>query len=130
MTGNVLALDTNIAIALLTGDPAVAARVRQAGVLVLPVIVLGELRFGALNSTKPAENLAPVDRLAAECQVLPIDARTAAFYADVRAALKKRGRPIPENDVWIAALCVQHTIPLATRDAHFGEVAALTTHAM
>src|SRR5262249_491531 len=70
-------------------------------------------------------NLEAVQKLQERCRVLPVDEATAAIYADVRVALKALGRPIPENDVWIAAVCVQHSIPLATRDTHFESVKRL-----
>jgi tRNA(fMet)-specific endonuclease VapC len=81
--------------------------------------------FDAVNSTRAKENLGAVEHLAAHCRVLPADEGTAAAYANVRASLKARGRPIPENDVWIAAICIQHGTPLATGDAHFDSVEGL-----
>lgn len=91
----------------------------------MPVIVAGELRYGAMNSGRPEANLAVVNGLIRHCSVLDVDATTSALYASVRLELKRRGRPIPENDVWIAALCCQHQLPLATRDAHFQHIEGL-----
>ena len=62
----------------------------------------------------------------AGCEVLGITLGTAQHYARVRRQLKGEGRPIPENDVWIAASCLEHQLPLATQDAHFNGLAGLT----
>lgn len=60
------------------------------------------------------------------CSILTPDRQTEEIYAAARAQLKALGRPIPENDVWIAALCLQWDLPLLTRDAHFTHVKGLT----
>lgn len=87
---------------------------------------MGELLYGAIKSAKPRENVAVAEGPARRCRILPVDAVTARVYGEVRAALKHAGRPIPENDVWIAAICLQHDLPLATDDAHFAHVVGLT----
>jgi len=119
MSGNKLALDTNVAIAWLRGGSEIAARLHSFTTFYLPSIVLGELLFGAINSDRAVDNIAPVERLAERCTVLPAGAQAARLYAELRLAQKQRGRPIPENDLWIAALCVEHDLPLATWDQHF-----------
>jgi tRNA(fMet)-specific endonuclease VapC len=91
----------------------------------LPVPVVGELRYGALDSRKAPENLGKVEGLLARCQILNVTAATADVYARLRLDLKQKGKPIPENDVWIAALCVEHQVPLAASDAHFDAVDGL-----
>ncbi|OFW37325.1 MAG: hypothetical protein A3F70_06720 [Acidobacteria bacterium RIFCSPLOWO2_12_FULL_67_14] len=128
-SGNSVALDTSVAIAVLAG---------QAGTLlsqppqdiVLPVPVVGELRYGALNSRRSAENLAEVERLVSRCRVLDITAATADVYARLRLGLKEKGKPIPENDLWIAALCVEHEVPLVTLDGHFDVIKGLERRAV
>ena len=87
--------------------------------------VLGELYYGALKSGQSAGNLARIDEFAAAVGVLACDATTARHYGQVKARLKSRGRPIPENDVWIAAVALQHGLPVVTRDEHFKEVDGL-----
>ena len=57
--------------------------------------------------------------------VLPCDRATAARYGELKAALRAQGTPIPENDLWIAALARQHALTLVTRDAHFAGVRGL-----
>jgi predicted nucleic acid-binding protein len=66
-----------------------------------------------------------VGTLVRRCRVLEITANTAAVYARLRLGLKSKGKPIPENDLWIAAICVEHQVPLATLDAHFDVVDGL-----
>lgn len=88
-------------------------------------IALGELYFSAGKSKRPQVNKARVDQLAAENIVLGCDTETAKQYGDVKTALRLKGRPIPENDIWIAAIALQHGLTLITRDAHFNEVEGL-----
>ena len=125
MTGSLVALDTNYAIALLAGETGAIAAIQGFDEMCLPVPVLGELKYGAMNSERSAANLNAVESLVGRCRILSVDAQSAQLYADVRLALKRIGRPIPENDVWIAALCLQHSAVLATVDAHFGFVAGV-----
>ena len=120
-----VALDTNVAVAINNGRPREVAWVKTLTVVCLPTPVLGELLYGAANSARAAANRQQVLRLRALCQLLPVDEVVAEQYAIVRLALKARGRPIPENDVWIAAVCLGHGVPLATADAHFSAVDGL-----
>ena len=120
MAGNFL-LDTNVIIALFSGDKGASERVAHAEVFV-PSTALGELYYGARKSTHGTENLARVEQFAAATQVLSCDAATAWIYGEVRDRLRLKGRPIPENDIWIAALAIQHGLTLASRDDHFKDV--------
>lgn len=122
--GRVL-LDTNILIALLAAEPGVVGRVREADAVFVPVIALGELYYGARQSARAAENVERVAALAKAAAVLACDSATAAVYGDLKAALRVRGRPIPENDLWIAALGRQHELTLVSRDEHFAVVPGL-----
>jgi tRNA(fMet)-specific endonuclease VapC len=128
VSGSSVALDTSVAIALLAGQ-ASALVVPSSIEVLLPTPVIGELRYGALNSRRATDNLADVERLVSRCRVLDITASTAATYARLRMALKQKGKPIPENDLWIAALCVEHGVPLATLDGHFDAVEELARRA-
>ncbi len=121
MTGSRIALDTNRAITILNRADE-AQKFRDIAEVFLPVPVVGELRYGALNSQHSAANLERITRLVSRCQVLGIDTATAEVYSQARLRLKQKGRPIPENDLWIAAICIQHSLPLATSDSHFLEV--------
>jgi tRNA(fMet)-specific endonuclease VapC len=98
-----------------------------AGSLFVPIIVLGELRFGAWKSGRVEENLRKIEAFAAASDVLPCDEATARLYGDVKADLRRKGRPIPENDIWISATALQHDLTIATRDPHFDHVEGLRT---
>lgn len=124
MNGNSVALDTSVAIDVLA-DRAEALTSQPITEFLLPVPVVGELRYGALNSRRAEENLAEVERLVARCRVLDVTVATAEVYARLRLDLKKKGKPIPENDLWIAALCVEHQAKLAASDSHFDAVEGL-----
>jgi tRNA(fMet)-specific endonuclease VapC len=87
--------------------------------------VVGELYYGAQRSSRVEQNIAQIDRFRAANTILVCDGSTASVYGIVKNALREKGRPIPENDIWIAAIALQNGLILATRDAHFGEVDAL-----
>jgi tRNA(fMet)-specific endonuclease VapC len=89
-------------------------------------VVFGELCFGAEGSERPAEELEQIRSFASTCAQLVCDAETALHYGRIKQRLRRRGRPIPENDLWIAATAVQHQLVLASRDDHFTEVEGLT----
>jgi tRNA(fMet)-specific endonuclease VapC len=85
------------------------------------------LCYGASKSGRAQENLARVDELVVNSTVLGCDAETARQYGEVKNKLRLIGRPLPENDIWIAALALQYKLILVTRDAHFQEVENLQT---
>ncbi len=118
-------LDTNIVIALFAGDAGVVAAIRVAAAVFVPTVVLGELYYGARKSARSAENVAKIAAFAASAPVLPSDAATAVVYGELKWALSEVGTPIPENDLWIAALARQHGLTLVTRDAHFDAIPTL-----
>ncbi len=119
MNGSYL-LDTNIVIALFANDPAIRDYLKSSNLLFVPSIVIGELYFGARKSSRVQENLARVDDFASSNTILGCDIETARHYGALKDHLRKKGRPIPENDLWIAAITVQHDLTLITRDVHFG----------
>lgn len=128
MTGDVI-LDTSAAVAHLRGVAAVTARMqtllRAQETLYLPLTAWGELLFGACHGGQPARELANLAEFArGTVRLLPTD-RTADEYAKLKQALAAAGTPIPENDIWIAALALEHGLPLDTRDAHFARVPGL-----
>lgn len=125
MSGRV-AIDTNIAIKLLNGDEAIDRCLSEYSEICLPVVVVGELVFGALNSKHAEQNLARHKKLIQKVSILEISETTANTYAKTRLILKKKGKPIPENGLWIASLCIEHNLPLISDDGHFEEVEYLT----
>lgn len=88
-------------------------------------MVLGELYFGALKSQRQEANLRRVEEFTNASNVLPVDAGAARHYGEVRDGLRRIGRPIPENDIWIAATALRHGLVLVTRDSHFEHVEGL-----
>ncbi len=114
-----LAVDTNAVIAYREGISGACSLIEKADTIVLPVTVLGELLYGAANSARPQENERIVHKFSAQCALIPIDQNIAVRYANVRLHLKKIGRPIPENDIWVAAICLEFDVTLLTLDNHF-----------
>lgn len=126
MNGNRVALDTNRAIAaVLNGAADAVSALGAISSVELPVAVVAELRYGAMSSQRAAENLARIEQLVASCGVLNATVATAEVYGRVRSELRRRGTPIPENDVWIASACIEHDLPLWTDDQHFNVVSGL-----
>jgi tRNA(fMet)-specific endonuclease VapC len=115
-------LDTNGLSAFAEGDSALAPILRTAAQVVIPVIVLGEYRYGISQSRHRLHYERWLDEYLPEFRIFDIDERTTVSYGAIRAELKKAGTPIPANDVWIAALCRQHSLPLISRDRHFDSV--------
>lgn len=126
MSGRYL-LDTNIIIALFADETVIKNNLAQASEVFIPSIAIGELCYGARKSGRTQANLARIDELVVNSAVLVCDTETAHRYGDVKNNLRFRGRPLPENDIWIAALALQHNLILVTRDAHFQEVENLQT---
>jgi len=120
-----LILDTNAISALFAGDESLAEVLSGQDRLHLPVIVIGEYRYGLLRSRHRKSLGQLLDSLISESIVLAVDADTAIAYAEIREELRRKGTPIPENDVWIAALARQHELPVVSRDSHFDLVPRL-----
>lgn len=118
-------LDTNGLSALADGDEAIEPVLSQAVQLAIPVIVLGEFRYGIVQSRHRAHYERWLSEYVRELRILDIDERTTISYSAVRAELKVAGMLIPANDVWIAALCRQHSMPLISRDRHFDAVSGI-----
>lgn len=115
-------LDTNAVSALLAGDPALGEVLAGDERHHLPVIVIGEYRYGLRGSRFRGHLQSLLEILIRESFVLRIDEATAEAYSEVRDELRRKGRPIPENDIWIAALARQHRQTLVSRDGHFDYV--------
>lgn len=127
MVGNKFLLDTNAIIALQRDNEALKSFLQNASNVFLPVVAIGELYFGAYKSTKVEDNRKSVVAFMAERTVLKVDDDTADIYGQIKQVLRAKGRPIPENDIWIAALAIQYDLILLSLDAHFSEIDNLTT---
>ena len=125
MSGRYL-LDSNAVISLFANDQNVVSLIASASECHLPVIVLGELLYGARKSNRVSENIQRILDFQQSINLLVCDDQTANSYSDVKNLLRLQGRPIPENDIWIAALARQYQYTLVSRDGHFQEVEQLT----
>jgi len=115
-------LDSNGVSALAEGESALESILRKANRVAIPVIVVGEYRYGISRSREQKRYEEWLTEYLPKFLILDIDERTTVPYAAIRSELKRAGTPIPSNDVWIAALCRQHSLPLLTRDRHFDAV--------
>lgn len=118
-------LDTNALSAWADGDVALLRVLPKDRLWHLPVIVLGEFLYGIRRSRERLKLERWMDAVKASCALVVVDEDTADHYATVREELRAAATPIPENDLWIAALCRQHHLALASRDAHFDHVRGL-----
>ena len=87
--------------------------------------MIGEYRYGLTRSNQQARLGSIFDLVISQSIILPIDLNTTLHYARIRDDLRQKGRPIPENDLWIAALAAEHSLRIVSRDVHFDEVAGL-----
>ena len=118
-------VDTNALSEAADGDPEVIAILARADQMAIPVIVLGEYRYGIAQSRNRAKYEAWLTGLLSDCFVLSITEPTTKYYAEIILELKRKGKPIPTNDLWIAALCRQYSRPLLSRDRHFDLVTGM-----
>ena len=118
-------LDTNALSAVADGEASAMELVGGADRVAVPVIVLGEYRFGIAQSRHRASYESWLRQWISAVAVLDIDEQTTHSYSDIGLELKQKGKPIPTNDLWIAALCRQHSLPLVSRDQHFDLVPGL-----
>ncbi len=120
-------IDTNAYTAFKRGDAAALEVIQRAPQLALPVIVIGELLAGFAAGQKEERNKQELEAFlaSARVKVLTIDRQTTNFYARIYASLRAKGQPIPTNDLWIAALALQHNAALFSFDAHFSNITGL-----
>jgi len=122
-----VALDTNRLTDLFQGDAALAERLGLCDEVWIPLIVLAEIKAGFLGGNRRHRNEILLRKLLSKATVgvlLP-DRETAEHYARLFVQLKRAGTPVPDNDLWIAALALQHDLQLITRDKHFKNIPQL-----
>jgi len=125
MNGKFL-LDTNIVIGIFANDAAVMNSLANANEVFVPSIVLGELYYGAYRSSREEANISRINEFAVSSSVLTCDTETSQQYGKMKNSLRGKGRPIPENDIWIAAIAKQYELTLISRDDHFKEIDGLS----
>lgn len=120
-------LDTNAYTDFMVGAAEVVEVVAHADTLLINSIVLGELLGGFAAGKQQARNRAELTRFlgSPRVQLLPITGQTADSYALIYVGLRRKGRPIPSNDLWIAASALDHGAAVLTRDAHFAQIDGL-----
>jgi tRNA(fMet)-specific endonuclease VapC len=120
MTGNnECFLDTNIVIELFRKNVAISQRLQSFQILYISSIAVGELYYGAYAAQNPSKKLQELRDFLINCTIISCDNNTAIYYGQLKFKLRKQGTPIPENDIWIAALTIQYDLPLYTLDKHF-----------
>ncbi|HEX8831105.1 MAG TPA: type II toxin-antitoxin system VapC family toxin [Longimicrobium sp.] len=122
MPGKLLLLDTSVIIDMMLGDANAERATTAAEQVFVPVPALGELLFGAEKSRQRELEIAKIAAFVSPLEVLPCEPETACQYGEIRNHLRLKGRPIPDNDIWIAAIAQQHDLMVVTRDAHFREI--------
>jgi tRNA(fMet)-specific endonuclease VapC len=112
---------------MFSGEPTIQEKMQYGTTVFLASPVIGELYYGAQKSDKVTENLHRINTFVEEHIFLPCDLETTQWYGIIKDQLQRKGRPIPNNDIWIAAIAIQHGLILVTRDSHFEEVESLQT---
>jgi len=122
-----IGLDTNRYVDFCRGKEDVVKQVQEAERIYLPFVTLGELRAGFECGNSRTKNERALTRFlnSPRVRILYADGQTTHHYAKIYAQLRTQGTPIPTNDIWIAALMMQHDLPLATRDPHFDNISQL-----
>jgi len=126
---NPILLDTNAYVAFKRGDAEALAILRAANAIGLSAVVVGELLSGFALGNREADNRRELSEFLASPRVmlLPVTEDTAGFYAHVYRQLRCKGKPIPTNDLWIAATALQHGFAVFSHDRHFAEIDGLLT---
>lgn len=126
---NPILLDTNAYASFKRGDAEAVAILRAADTIGISAVVLGELLSGFALGNREADNRRELNTFLASPRValLPVTADTAGFYARVYQQLRRKGKPIPSNDLWIAATALQHGFAVFSHDRHFAEIDSLLT---
>ena len=119
-------LDTSVVVEHFRGNLQVADTLETAQVLFVPSVVVGELCYGALRSVQFEKRWQQILMFLQAVKIVSIDKEMAFHYGHIRSVLAQMGTPIPENDIWIAALAIQYQLPLATRDKHFQRFASIS----
>ena len=118
-------LDTNVITKMLDKDPVAIRMVEKTERPCTSIIVAGELYYAALKSGRPEANLKIFREVISNIEVIFIDDVVTLSYGKIKTALKKKGTPIPDNDIWIAACAMVHGLSIATFDGHFSEIPEL-----
>ena len=123
MSGKQYLVDTNIIVPFLNGDKVITEYFNQLSLVQVPFIVVGELYYGAHKSARSLQNIMKIKEfISAHCHVYYPSSATLEVYGEIKKSLSLKGKPIPENDIWIAAIATEYDLKLITRDKHFSNV--------
>lgn len=125
MTGNNCLLDTSIIIHAFKSTNNVSERLDAIAEIYVPLTAIGELYYGAFKSSNTTKHITRLQSFLANCKILLPDIQTAEIYGNIKTALMNKGKPIPENDIWIAAISFQYNLPLFTSDEHFKAIESI-----
>ena len=120
MNGSVL--DTNVITKLLDKAPEAVSLIQKIDKFFTSIIVVGELYYAAANSSKRDANYKKFQEVLSCMEIIPIDDMVCMSYMEIKMELKKKGKPVPDNDIWIAACAYTHNLSVATFDHHFSEI--------
>jgi len=126
MTGNSVLLDSSVIVRHFRDAAALSDKLAAYEELYVPQTALGELYYGAFKSGRAEKNIAQIERFLVAADVLGADNETARQYGQIAAQLARNGTPIPQNDIWIAAVAIQCGLPVATADDHSRRVEGLS----
>lgn len=126
MTGSSVLLDSSVIVRHFRDAAAVSGKLAAYEELYIPQTALGELYFGVFKSAPAKKNIAQIERFLVAANVLGIDDETARQYGRIAAQLARNGTPIPQNDIWIAAIAIPCGLPVATADDHYRRVEGLS----
>ncbi|CAG0946942.1 type II toxin-antitoxin system VapC family toxin [Geobacter sp.] len=120
-------IDTNYFAAFKKNDAAAVNLLRRADYIAVNTVILGELLAGFRCGSKEKQNRWELDQFldSPRVEIISVDEETSEFYTQVFYELKQKGRPIPSNDLWLAASALQHGLALATYDGHFSHISGL-----
>jgi len=123
----IIALDTNAYVAFIRGEEAIYNNIKKADEIVMPFVVLGELYYGFYNGNKSAKNIQILEEFIKDLDVTIVHSvdQTALIFGEISAELAAIGKPMQQNDVWIAAICKQYNYSLLTLDKGFSNILGL-----
>jgi tRNA(fMet)-specific endonuclease VapC len=124
MNGKYL-FDANVIIDVFRGKMSTIEKIKDINLVYIPAIVLGELYYDANKSNQTDKRKIEIEELEKNVTVLNVSQTTAHIYGEIKNILRGLGKPIPENDIWIAAIAKEYDLILITRDKHFNHIKSI-----
>jgi tRNA(fMet)-specific endonuclease VapC len=122
MTGNKYLLDTSIVVHFFKKNVQITKRLDELSEVFISTVAIGELYYGAYCSSAPEKHIIMIEDFLQQCKIISIDKQCSITYGKIKAQLKVKGKPIPENDIWIASVALANNFTLYTTDNHFAEI--------